>query len=83
MGKCYEHEECEYNAQPNCALPERMRCPHEDGWRQAIGFAMNMMQCPLDGGKIMAERILCGDEICCAFTETQETFSPSEAERGG
>ena len=30
MTKCYEHEECEYNAQPNCALPDGMRCPHEE-----------------------------------------------------
>ena len=25
---CYGHEECEYNAQPNCALPDGMECPH-------------------------------------------------------
>lgn len=29
MTKCYGHEECEYNAQPNCALPDGMECPHE------------------------------------------------------
>lgn len=28
MTKCYGHEECEFNAQPNCALPDRMECPH-------------------------------------------------------
>lgn len=28
MTKCYGHEECEYNAQPNCALPNGMECPH-------------------------------------------------------
>ena len=28
MTKCYEHEECEFNAQPNCALPNGMECPH-------------------------------------------------------
>lgn len=28
MTKCYEHEECEFNAQPNCALPDSMECPH-------------------------------------------------------
>lgn len=28
MTKCYGHEECEFNAQPNCALPNGMRCPH-------------------------------------------------------
>lgn len=28
MTKRYGHEECEYNAQPNCALPDRMECPH-------------------------------------------------------
>lgn len=28
MTKCYGHEECEYNAQPNCALPDGMECPH-------------------------------------------------------
>ena len=31
MTKCYEHEECEYNTQPNCALPDGMQCPHEGG----------------------------------------------------
>lgn len=28
MTKCYGHEGCEYNAQPNCALPNGMECPH-------------------------------------------------------
>lgn len=28
MTKCYGHEECEFNAQPNCALPNGMECPH-------------------------------------------------------
>lgn len=28
MTKCYGHEECEFNAQPNCALPDGMECPH-------------------------------------------------------
>lgn len=25
---CYEHEECEYNAQPLCCMPPRRSCPH-------------------------------------------------------
>lgn len=25
---CYEHEECEYNAQPRCCLPPGQSCPH-------------------------------------------------------
>lgn len=29
MTKCYEHEEFEYNAQPNCALPDEMECPYK------------------------------------------------------
>lgn len=28
MGKCYAHEECEYNGQPECHLPDGMKCPH-------------------------------------------------------
>ena len=28
MGKCYAHEECEFNGQPECRLPDRMECPH-------------------------------------------------------
>lgn len=28
MKKCYDHEECEYNAQPDCVLPEGAQCPH-------------------------------------------------------
>lgn len=28
MTKCYEHEECEYNGQPECHLPDGMKCPH-------------------------------------------------------
>ena len=28
MGKCYAHEECEYNGQPECRLPDGMECPH-------------------------------------------------------
>lgn len=28
MTKCYEHEECEFNGQPECRLPDGMECPH-------------------------------------------------------
>lgn len=28
MTKCYEHEECEFNGQPECRLPDGMDCPH-------------------------------------------------------
>ena len=28
MTKCYEHEECEYNGQPECHLPDGVPCPH-------------------------------------------------------
>lgn len=28
MGECYAHEECEYNGQPECRLPDSMECPH-------------------------------------------------------
>lgn len=28
MGKCYAHEECEFNGQPECRLPDGMECPH-------------------------------------------------------
>ena len=28
MTKCYGHEECEYNGQPECRLPYGMECPH-------------------------------------------------------
>jgi hypothetical protein len=28
MGKCYAHEECEYNGQPECHLPDGVPCPH-------------------------------------------------------
>lgn len=28
MGKCYAHEECEYNGQPECRLSDGMECPH-------------------------------------------------------
>lgn len=28
MGKCYAHEECEFNGQPECRLPDSMECPH-------------------------------------------------------
>lgn len=28
MTKCYGHEECEYNGQPECRLPNGMECPH-------------------------------------------------------
>ena len=28
MTKCYEHEECEFNGQPECRLPVGMECPH-------------------------------------------------------
>ena len=28
MFECYEFEECEYNAQPKCCLPDGMECPH-------------------------------------------------------
>lgn len=28
MRKCYAHEECEYNAQPEFALPDGAKCPH-------------------------------------------------------
>lgn len=29
MRKCYDHEECEYNAQPDCVLPDGNVCPHQ------------------------------------------------------
>lgn len=28
MTKCYEHEECEFNGQPECHLPDGVPCPH-------------------------------------------------------
>ena len=28
MGECYAHEECEYNGQPECHLPDGVPCPH-------------------------------------------------------
>lgn len=28
MTKCYGHEECEYNGQPECRLPDGVPCPH-------------------------------------------------------
>lgn len=28
MTKCYGHEECEYNGQPECHLPDGVPCPH-------------------------------------------------------
>lgn len=28
MLECYNFEECEYNAQPKCCLPNGMECPH-------------------------------------------------------
>lgn len=28
MTKCYEHEECEFNGQPEFRLPDGMECPH-------------------------------------------------------
>lgn len=28
MIKCYDYEECEYNGQPDCALPDGAQCPH-------------------------------------------------------
>lgn len=28
MFYCHEFEECEYNAQPKCCLPDGMVCPH-------------------------------------------------------
>lgn len=28
MTKCYGHEECEYNGQPECHLPDGVKCPH-------------------------------------------------------
>lgn len=28
MTKCYGHEECEFNGQPECRLPDGMECPH-------------------------------------------------------
>ena len=28
MFECYEFEECEYNGQPKCCLPDDVDCPH-------------------------------------------------------
>ena len=28
MHDCYKFEECEYNSQPKCCLPDGMECPH-------------------------------------------------------
>lgn len=28
MTKCYGHEECEFNGQPECRLPDGVPCPH-------------------------------------------------------
>lgn len=28
MFECYEFEECEYNGQPKCCLPDDVGCPH-------------------------------------------------------
>lgn len=28
MGECCAYEECEYNGQPECRLPDGMECPH-------------------------------------------------------
>lgn len=28
MFECYEFEECEYNGQPECCLPDDVDCPH-------------------------------------------------------
>lgn len=28
MTKCYGHEECEFNGNPECRLPDSMECPH-------------------------------------------------------
>lgn len=28
MTKCYAHEECEFNGQPECRLSDGMECPH-------------------------------------------------------
>lgn len=28
MTKCYGHEKCEYNGQPECHLPDGVPCPH-------------------------------------------------------
>lgn len=28
MGECCAYEECEFNGQPECRLPDGMKCPH-------------------------------------------------------
>ena len=28
MGECRAYEECEFNGQPECRLPDGMKCPH-------------------------------------------------------
>ena len=56
MRKCYDHEECEYNAQPDCALSDGAQCPHGVPRTNTGGIRLaTMAQKSLDDAMEMVE----------------------------
>ncbi len=56
MKKCCDHEECEYNAQPDCVLPDDAKCPHGVPRTSADGIRLaKMAQASLDDAMEMVD----------------------------
>ena len=64
MKKCYDHEECEYNAQPDCVLPEGAQCPHGEPGTNPDGVCLaTMAQESLDNAMEMIDN--CPEQTNC------------------
>lgn len=73
--ECHKFEECEFNGQPECRLPDGMECPHgvAHGGRERH---MKITQCPQCGGKVRFESIGWMCESCQGFIDMQGGFHP-------
>lgn len=91
MTKCYGHEECEYNGQPECRLPDGMECPHGvkadkpavKSWldiNEKLRAELDSVKCERDAAiKDLFEIIGDIEEIRCGYgvdnADTDEAFA--------
>ena len=80
MTKCYGHEECEYNGQPECRLPDGVPCPHGVADKPAAESGTDIEKLIRKGKSFSRKRESIEDELIQDLTTALSTLQAENAE---